>query len=156
MKHIKRFNESNGIELPKDRTEYRKILYNADVNDIKKLIDNGFDVNFDDGFPLRAAAKVGKLNTVKLLIENGADLMRKEGMALQWAAEYGHIDVVNFLLPLIKDSDTSGNIPFTRYKSIERALKFVTTQISVGKDIESFKTRLDNLIKIKEILEQAL
>lgn len=93
------------------RTAYKN--HATDVETIKHCVDKGIDINFDDGLPLRAAAKIGNLDIVRYIVENGGDMTRKEGMALQWASEYGHVNVVKYLV--VDKQLKSGLVRATEY-----------------------------------------
>lgn len=86
------------IEFGADITRGAYKNHATDVDTIKLCVDKGIDINFDDGLPLRSAAKLGNLEIVRYIVENGGDMARKEAMALQWASEYGKVEVVKYFL----------------------------------------------------------
>ena len=69
----------------------------GDVNAVKKLLNEGADVNvqgFNGWTALSEAAYGGHTKIVKLLIEKGADVNAKANngvTALMWAARGGHL-----------------------------------------------------------------
>lgn len=76
-------------------------VFDGVVNDydgVKYLIDAGMNVNFEDGSPLRKAAKIGNLNVVKLLIESGADISLRRYMVIKWCCEFASIEILEYLL----------------------------------------------------------
>jgi Ankyrin repeats (3 copies) len=75
-----------------------------DYDAIKYLIDAGMDINFDNGLPLRTAAKNGRLDIMKLLIDNGAKINIRRFMVFKWAAEWGRTDILKFLLDELEKS----------------------------------------------------
>ena len=78
----------------------------GDVKTVKKLIDNGADVNESFGparqNPLKLASSLGRIDIVKLLLAKGANLEITSGnmgwTPLSTAAYNGNIEMVNLLL----------------------------------------------------------
>jgi hypothetical protein len=76
-------------------------VFDGVVNDydgVKYLIDAGMNVNFEDGAPVRKAAKIGNLRVVKLLVESGADISIRRYMVVKWCCEFASIDILKYLL----------------------------------------------------------
>jgi len=65
---------------------------------LRRLIDEGADVQVDGEYPLRTAARYGHTDTVKVLLEHGADVHALDGEALCWAANNGYTETVKVLL----------------------------------------------------------
>ena len=59
--------------------------------------------------PFQYAAEYGHLEIVKFLLENGADLNGNEGAALSMASCNGHLDVVKFLIEMGVDIHADNN-----------------------------------------------
>ena len=76
-----------------------------DYDGVKYLIDAGMDVNFEDGMPLRIAAKAGNINVMKLLLDNGAEISQRRYMVVKWASEWGRLDILKFLLSKLKEKN---------------------------------------------------
>jgi len=91
--------------------ELLKASEKGDVEKVKKLLEEGADVNAKDflGFTsLHLAASNGHFNVVKLLIEKGADVnakVRGGSTPLHLAASNGHFNVVKLLLEHGSDPD---------------------------------------------------
>lgn len=84
-----------------------------DYEGVKYLIDAGMDTNFDDGFPLRHAAKNNRLDVMKLLVDSGAKLQNRRYMVIKWAAEWGRIEILKYLLEKLDEHVKQGKISST-------------------------------------------
>ena len=71
---------------------------NNDLENIKRLVEQGANLHADDEEALQWAAEKGHLEVVKYLLERGANLRACVGWALRWAARNGHLKVVEYLL----------------------------------------------------------
>ena len=80
---------------------------NGYIEIVKRLLENGADVNHQDGYGLTAlmyASKNGHIEVVRLLLENGAkvDIQSTRGrtalMYASWGGHIGHIEIVRALL----------------------------------------------------------
>jgi len=93
---IERFLES---DLPLHRA-----IQKGDANEVKKLIEEGSDVNAKDSsdrIPLGYAAQKGNMEIVQLLISAGADVNGKghdDQVPFVWASETGHLDIAKLLI----------------------------------------------------------
>ena len=93
----------------------------GDVNAVKKLLNEGADVNvqgFNGWTALSEAAYGGHTKIVKLLIEKGADVNAKANngvTALMWAAWNGHTEIVKLLID--KGADIDGAIAYFEGRS---------------------------------------
>lgn len=65
---------------------------------VKNYINNGIDVNLNEGYALRGASCYGHINVVRLLLRNKADLSVKDFLPLTLAAREGHFDIVKLLI----------------------------------------------------------
>jgi ankyrin repeat protein len=72
--------------------------FNADINTVKLLLDNGDSITGEDNRLLKVAANQGHADAVQLLIDNGADVNAGDNKALKNAAWNGHNDVILLLL----------------------------------------------------------
>lgn len=85
---------SNGATLTND-------IFNgvaSDYDAVEYLIKAGMDVDFENGLPLRTAAKEGRLDIVKLLLKHGAKINTRRFMVIKWASEWANADVLQHLL----------------------------------------------------------
>lgn len=85
-----------------DKAFENKALIHAarfgNIDIVNLLLDNGADVNTEDGYPLRWAAMNGHTEIVRILIKYGADVNVEKGISLRWAATRGHAKIVRLLL----------------------------------------------------------
>ena len=61
------------------------------------------DVDFENGLPLRTAAKEGRMDIMQLLLHPpgnrpGAKISTRRYMVVKWAAEWARIEILKFLL----------------------------------------------------------
>lgn len=78
-----------------------------DYEAIKYLIEAGLDVNFENGLPLRTAAKntnyKDATKIMDLLVDAGADISLRRYMVLKWASENGSLDILQYILNKIDE-----------------------------------------------------
>ena len=85
-------------------SELNNACKNGNINEIKRLLDNGADVNAkdDDGYtPLISASAGGFVETAKFLLENGADMNAEDKYgwtSLMYASQNRHINMLKFLI----------------------------------------------------------
>ena len=90
---------SHGANLTND-------IFNSvakDYDAVKYLIEAGMDVDFENGLPLRTAAKEGRMDIMQLLLHPpgnrpGAKISTRRYMVVKWAAEWARIEILKFLL----------------------------------------------------------
>jgi hypothetical protein len=71
---------------------------NFDINILKLLLDNKYDINIDSGLPLIIAASNGRIDAVEILLEqNNIQIHYKEYGAVRFAAQNGYLDIVKIL-----------------------------------------------------------
>ncbi|MFM2200354.1 MAG: hypothetical protein RL769_409 [Pseudomonadota bacterium] len=86
-------------------------LQNDNLNVVKKLIENGVDINLKDGYgntALILASQRGHLEVVKELIKNGADINLQSYIgysALIYASSFNHLEIVKELIKNGADVD---------------------------------------------------
>lgn len=86
----------------------------TDYDAVEYVLKAGVDPNFEKGYPIRTAAKLGDTNMINLLIKYGADIKERRYMVVKWAVEHGKLDVIKFLFekmrqlddPAVKDPST--------------------------------------------------
>lgn len=74
-----------------------------DYDAVKYLLDENMDPDFEQGLPLRTAAKLGRLDILELLVSRGAKISIRRYMVVKWAAEWAKIDILNWLLDKLKE-----------------------------------------------------
>lgn len=71
---------------------------NGDIEMMQFLIDNGFDVNFDNNQSLIMGCIEGHFEVVKFLVENGADIHARNDESICYACYSGNPEIVKYLL----------------------------------------------------------
>ena len=71
--------------------------FRGDLDKVKELIQQGADINCDDGYPLQIASRDGYFDIVKYLVELGADIHSTNDLAFTWAADYYHLNIFKYL-----------------------------------------------------------
>lgn len=133
----------------------------GDVNEIKKLLKAGWNVNQEDhrsAMPIHIASMFGHLEAVQVLVQHGADLKDKsyEGQtALHLAVLNYHVDVVAHLLNAganPKDKTYTNNS-----NSFDQALKLLdglTDELLKTPKNPELLAQAKNLVQIIEVLCQ--
>jgi len=68
------------------------------LEEVKRLVEEGADINARENLLLQFAAGEGRLEAVKFLVEQGADIHADNDCALQRAACQGHLSIVKYLV----------------------------------------------------------
>ncbi|KAH8813594.1 ankyrin repeat-containing domain protein [Flagelloscypha sp. PMI_526] len=101
-----------------DQALYGAVGRQVSINVIKLLVENGADLNREEGryeSALSVAALRGSLNVVKFLVEKGAHVNKWGGIygytlpTLHFAAGNGHLEVVKFLVDKGADVNMGGD-----------------------------------------------
>jgi hypothetical protein len=123
--------------LVKNNCPLTNEVFNSILNDIeavKFVLDNGSDPNFEQGFPLRAAARVGNLDVVKLLVERGARIAERRYMVIKQCVEYGQIDILEFLLEQLQKSDPAFKNEETLTKMIIHWKSWLSSSLQIPQE----------------------
>ena len=132
------------VEDPSSGKLLHDAIWDGNIERVKRLIDNGADVNFRDDYdytPLHWAVREGYMDIVQLLVANGADInaigMYRWGgkTPLHQAVIYGHKAIEKYLIAHGADvniRDSSGLRPLDYHSSILRSLSGQTGSISQG------------------------
>ncbi|XP_047545107.1 uncharacterized protein LOC125077264 [Vanessa atalanta] len=59
--------------MDRHKENLKSNILNNNESEIKELLENGFDPNFENGWPVRLAARCGLFSIVKLFIQYGAN-----------------------------------------------------------------------------------
>jgi len=92
--------------------EFTDACKNGQLEAVKRLVDSGADIHFDDDCALRFACNYGHLEVAKFLLDHSADLHSYDDCALEWACENGHLEVVKLLLDRGADIHARKDAPF--------------------------------------------
>lgn len=84
------------------------VVRGRDIEEFKRLLEKGTDVNAKYNAPLKLAASFGLTEIAQLLLDRGADINATDGdwTPLIKAAFYGEIGMVEFLLENGADAET--------------------------------------------------
>lgn len=90
------------------RSEINNEVFNSIMNDyeaVEYVLKAGIDPNFEKGYPIRTAAKLGDAKMINLLITYGANIAERRYMVVKWTASYGKMEVFKFLLDKMRQMD---------------------------------------------------
>jgi len=76
----------------------------SDFEGVKYLLDAGVDPDFEQGLPLRTAAKINRKDILELLVNRGAKISTRRYMVVKWAAEWANVDILKWLLDKLEES----------------------------------------------------
>ena len=85
-------------------------IFNSVSNDydgVKYLLDSGVEPDYDQGLPLRTAAKNNRIDILELLVNRGAKISTRRYMVVKWAAEWANVDVLKWLLNKLESEKVS-------------------------------------------------
>jgi len=97
LDEVKRLHENGADLTARDNTAVRCTAFGGNLLMIKYLHENGVDLTVGDNCAIGLAAFCGHLSMVKYLVENGADLTADDNFAVCWAANNRHWSVVKYL-----------------------------------------------------------
>ena len=116
------------------------VLYSASRHGhlplVKYLVENGADINSEDGLALLEAAEYGHLPVVKYLVENGVYINAEDGDALSLAAEKGNLPIVKYLVENGGDIHAQNNQAL-RLAAEKRHLEIVKYLVENGANIHA-------------------
>lgn len=96
--------KSEGFELiDEDYINKKNILLgiaseNGDLSMVKKHVESGADIQYNNNYAIKWACRNGHLDIVKYLVENGADIYADNNEPLQWALINNNLEIVEFLI----------------------------------------------------------
>ena len=95
---------AQNLQMIKLLVDYGSQINNEVFNSIMKdydaveyVLKAGVDPNFEKGYPIRTAAKLGDTKMIDLLIKYGANVSERRYMVVKWAVEHGKNDVISYL-----------------------------------------------------------
>ena len=119
IKSFKLFTESARppLEIAKEIVSSNKkidgelyTLISTDINSVKYLIDNGLNVNLENGLPLISASRSNNKPLVDLLLKNGAEIELNNYNVLKVLAKKGINEMLEYLInKLIVKNDLIAN-----------------------------------------------
>lgn len=59
--------------MERNKEKLRNFIINNNAREVTELLQNGFDPNFENGWPIRLAARYGLQSIVKIFIQFGAN-----------------------------------------------------------------------------------
>ncbi len=124
----------------------------GNLDEVKRLHQNGADITADKNSALILASWKGHLHVVKYLIENGANISDQDNFALKWACEFRRLEVVKYLFE--KGADiTYNNVPLIG-ACFYNHLEIVKFLVEKGADVNlALNTAVDRkYIKLIEYL----
>jgi ankyrin repeat protein len=78
--------------------ELAEAASNGDIATVRRLLDQGVDVQCFENRPLIWAAEGGQTEVVELLLDRGADIHIMNDLPLQFAIKYDHLETVRLLV----------------------------------------------------------
>jgi ankyrin repeat protein len=115
-------------------SDLTKAVKKADLDLVKKLIEQGADIHFNNDRALRSASLNGHLHIVKYLVNKGANIHIYDDEALGDASVNGHLDIVKYLIEQGVDIHAN-NDGALRNASYNGHLEVVKYLIDQGADI---------------------
>lgn len=82
-------------------SEINNDIFNSIMKDydaVEYVLKAGINPNFEKGYPIRTAAKLGDTKMISMLIKYGADISERRYMVVKWAVEHGKLDVIKYLM----------------------------------------------------------
>jgi ankyrin repeat protein len=108
----------------------------GNLQEVKRLVDEGADLHYGSGCVLRWSAHNGHLEVVKYVVENGVDIHYDGVDALCQSAGNGHLDVVKFLAEQGANIHARGNYAL-RYAAIGWHSEVVEYLVEQGASLRS-------------------
>lgn len=132
IKTFKLFTESarNTLEIAKEIISSNKqvdgelyTLISTDINAVQYLIDNGLDVNLENGLPLVSASRSNNKTLVDLLLRNGAEIKLNNYNVLKILAKKGINEMLEYLISklIVKNDPITKDCEF--YSELETACR---------------------------------
>jgi ankyrin repeat protein len=117
--------------------QFVKAAYDGEITKVKKLYDEGADINAESKSnyghtALTTSANSGKIEVVEFLLKKGVDVNQKNGMkssALSSALTGGKVEMVKLLISKganVNESDGNGNTHLKRLEQWQKDYPTVT------------------------------
>jgi hypothetical protein len=111
-----------------------------DYEAVEYVLNAGVDPNFEKGYPIRTAAKLGDTRMINMLVKAGADIKERRYMVVKYAVEHGKLDVIKLLLEKMRQLDDPNlKDPSLRKKFIEDWVNWCHTSDKID-DIKKEET----------------
>jgi hypothetical protein len=91
--------DKNYIKANIDLTDYQEVIKYGFIDELKELIDKGWNPSTDNNRTIRWVSENGHVEIVKLLLKDSrVDPSNEDNYAIRWASENGHTEIVKLLL----------------------------------------------------------
>ena len=118
--------------LVKNNCELTNEVLNTIINDLdamKFVLQNGIDVNFEKGYPLRAASRNQNLDVIKLLVTHGANVAERRYMVIKQCVEYATNEILKYLLDELESGDSNFKNPASKQKLLAEWISWCSTSL---------------------------
>ena len=122
----------------------------GNLEEVKKLIEEGADIHIRSDWPISGAANYGHLDVVKYLVENGTNIHADDDWPLRWAVFKGHLEVVKYLIEAgadVRKVDFEKLVSRREYKDVLCLLLDRLSKEELMPLLESSNNRLRKAVK---------
>ena len=102
---------------------------------VKCLLDNGFDVNFENGYALKMAIAKRKQKTIEMLLKNGADINFLERCDLICAIKNGSYEIIKLLVDYGCDFTILNSATLGKNESDKQKIINLLESVGVNKEM---------------------
>lgn len=104
----------NGFDIHNnDDMIFKKAAYTNNLEVVKYLVSNGANIDCDHGYALRSACSLDYIEIAKYLVNSGADIHVKNDSPLVWTSINGNLELMKFLVDHGADIHTDDNSVLT-------------------------------------------
>jgi ankyrin repeat protein len=122
----------------------------GNLEEVKRLEEEGADIRIGRQAILRWAVLEGNLELVKYLVENGADIHAKDEYVINYAVESGHLEVIKYLIEAgadVRKVDIEELVSGRKYKDVLCLLLDRLSKEELMPLLESSNNRLRKAVK---------
>lgn len=129
---------------------FNNIINDPDAVEYVLTTGTGVDPNFDNGFPIRQASRMGNLETLEILVKYGADLTVKKYQPIKTAVEHGHLHLIkNMFKKLRRMKDPVIMDEKVRKDYFDKWINFAKTSEKTDRIVNGVNLR-DSVIELLE------